>query len=85
MQFLILIQKLGLYIWTLHNGKEIRINKASIIDNIFERSYTFEKPGMILGNLKGYGYLIKTKDGIIAINELDKKDVSFPIGEILGT
>ena len=38
---------------------------------------------MILGNLKGYGYLIKTKDGIIAINELDKKDVSFSIGEIL--
>ena len=27
-----------------------------------------------MGNLKGYGYLIKTKDGIIAINELDKKD-----------
>ena len=51
----------------------------------FERFYTFEKPGMILGNLKGYGYLIKTKDGIIAINELDKKDVSFSIGETLRT
>jgi len=71
--------------WTLYNGKEIKINKASIIDNIFKRFCTFEKPGTILGNLKGYGYLIKTKDGIIAINELDKKDVSFSIREILRT
>jgi len=71
--------------WTLYKEKEIRINKASIMDDVFERFYIFEKPGTILGNLKSYGYLIKTKNGIIAINDFDKKDIFFSIGEILGT
>jgi len=70
---------------TLYKGKEIRINKANIMDNIFEKSYTFEKPGTILGNLKSYGYLIKTKNGVIAINDIDKKEIFFSIGEMLGT
>ena len=70
---------------TLYKGKEIRINKANIMDNIFEKFYIFEKPGTILGNLKGYGYLIKTKNGVIAINDIDKKEILFSIEEMLGT
>ena len=70
---------------TLYKGKKIRINKANIMDDIFEKSYIFEKPGTILGNLKGYGYLIKTKNGVIAINDIDKKEIFFSIGEMLGT
>jgi len=70
--------------WTLYKEKEIRINKADIMDDIFEKVYIFEKPGTILGNLKGYGYLIKTKNGVITINDLDKKDIFLSTGEILG-
>lgn len=70
--------------WTLYKGKEIRINKANIMDYVFEGFYCFENPGTILGNIKGYGYLIKTKNGVIAINDFDKKDIFLSTGEILG-
>jgi len=70
--------------WTLYNGNKIKINYASMIDFNFERYYFFEKPGTIIGNMKGFGYLIKTRDGIIAIDDLEPKNISLLIGDILG-
>jgi len=70
--------------WTLYKGKKIKINYASIIDFNFKRFYFFEKPGTIIGNMKGFGCLIKTRDGIIAIDDLEPKSISLLIGDILG-
>ena len=70
--------------WTLYKGDKIKINHGSIIDFNFKGFYFFEKPGTIIGNIKGFGCLIKTRDGIIAIDDLEPKDISLLIGDILG-
>ena len=70
--------------WTLYNGGKIKINYASMIDFTFKKFYFFEKTGTIIGNMKGFGYLIKTRDGIIAIDDLEPKNISLLIGDILG-
>ena len=70
--------------WTLYNGNKIKINYVSMIDFNFEEFYFSEKPGTIIGNMKGFGYLIKTRDGIIAIDDLEPKNISLLIGDILG-
>jgi len=70
--------------WTLYKSNKIKINYASMIDFNFKGFYFFEKPGTILGNIKGFGYLIKTRDGIIAIDDLEPKNISLLIGDILG-
>ena len=70
--------------WTLYKTNKIKINRASIIDFDFKRFFYFEQPGTILGNIKDFGYLIKTSDGIIAIDDLEPKNVSLLIGDILG-
>ena len=70
--------------WTLYKGKKTKINYANMIDFNFKGFYIFEKPGAITGNLKGLGYLIKTKDGIIAIDDLEPKNISLLIGDTLG-
>ena len=70
--------------WTLYKGEKIKINYASMIDFTFKEFYFFEKTGTIIGNMKGFGYLIKTRDGIIAIDDLESKNISLLIGDILG-
>ena len=70
--------------WTLYKGEKIKINYASMIDFTFKEFYFFEKTGTIIGNMKGFGYLIKTRDGIIAIDDLEPKNISLLIGDILG-
>jgi methionyl-tRNA formyltransferase len=70
--------------WTLYKNKKIKINKANIVNYLPKNLHEFEIPGTILGNLKGYGYLIKTRDGIIGIDELEPKNISLLIGDILG-
>lgn len=70
--------------WTLYRGDKIKINHAGIIDFNFKGFYFFEKPGTILGNMKNFGYLIKTRDGIIAIDDLELKNINLLIGDILG-
>jgi methionyl-tRNA formyltransferase len=70
--------------WTLYKGEKIRINKAILINFFPETLYFFEKPGTIIGNLKGFWNLIKTRNGIIAINDLDQENICLLIGEILG-
>ena len=69
--------------WTTYNGKIVKINKATIFNISFD-FYLFENPGTILGNLKGFGYLVKTKDGIIAIDDLEPKNIKLSVGEVLG-
>ena len=70
--------------WTLYKGEKIKINYASMIDFTFKEFYFFEKTGTIIGNMKGFGYLIKTRNGIIAIDDLEPKNISLLIGDILG-
>ena len=70
-------------ICALENGKIIKINKATIFNISFD-FYLFENPGTILGDLKGFGYLVKTKDGIIAIDDLEPKNIKLPVGGVLG-
>jgi methionyl-tRNA formyltransferase len=70
--------------WTLNKGEKIKINKASVVNFLPKNLCEFEISGTILGNLKGYGYLIKTKNGIIAINDLEQKDIYLLTGKILG-
>ena len=70
--------------WTLYKGNKIKINYASMIDFYFKEFYFFEKSGTIIGNMKGFGYLIKARDGIIAIDDLEPKNISLLIGDILG-
>lgn len=70
--------------WTLYKGKKIKINYANMIDFNFKGFYFFEKSGTIIGNMKNFGYLIKTRDGIIAIDDLEPKNISLLIGDILG-
>lgn len=70
--------------WTLYKREKIKTNHAGIIDFNFKGFYFFEKPGIILGNMKKFGYLIKTRDGIIAIDDLEPKNISLLIGDILG-
>lgn len=70
--------------WTLYKREKIKINYASIIDFNFKGFYFFEKPGTIIGNMKDFGYLIKTREGIIAIEDLEPKNISLLIGDILG-
>jgi len=70
--------------WTLYKREIIKINYASIIDFDLKEFYFFEKPGTITGNIKGLGYLIKTRDGVIAINDLEPNNISLLIGDILG-
>ena len=70
--------------WTLYKGEKIKINYASMIDFTFKEFYFFEKTGTIIGNMKGFGYLTKTRDGIIAIDDLEPKNISLLIGDILG-
>jgi len=70
--------------WTLYKGEKIKINYASMIEFTFKEFYFFEKTGTIIGNMKGFGYLIKTRDGIIAIDDLEPKNISLLIGDILG-
>ena len=68
--------------WTLYKGDKIKINHWSIFN--LKEFYFFEKPGTITGNIKGLGYLIKTKDGFIAINDLEPNNINLLIGGILG-
>ena len=70
--------------WTLYKGEKIKINYASMIDFTFKEFYFFEKTGTIIGNMKGFGYLIKTRDRIMAIDDLEPKNISLLIGDILG-
>ena len=70
--------------WTLYKNKKIKIDHADILDFLSENLYRFEISGTILGSLKGFGYLIKTGDGIIAIDDLEPKNISLLIGDILG-
>jgi len=70
--------------WTLHKGEKIKINYASMIDFTFKEFYFFEKTGTIIGNMKGFGYLIKTRDGIIAIDDLEQQDIYLLTGDVLG-
>jgi len=70
--------------WTLYKGKKIKINYASVIDFSFKGFYFFEKPGTIIGNMKGFGCFIKTRDGIIAIDDLEPENIVLLIGDILG-
>ena len=70
--------------WTLYKGNKIKINYASLIDFDFKGFYYFERPGTIIGNMKSFGYLIKTRDGIIAIDDLEPKNISLLMGDILG-
>lgn len=70
--------------WTLYKGKKTKINYANMIDFNFKGFYFFEKSGTIIGNMKGFGYLIKTRDGIIAIDDLEPKNISLLIGDTLG-
>jgi len=69
--------------WTTYNGGIIKINKATILNMPFD-FYLFENPGTILGNLKGFGYLVKTKNGLIAIDDLELKNIELAIGGVLG-
>jgi len=75
--------------WTLYQGDKIKINHADIIDYNLKSFYFFEKPGtiignIIIGNMKSFGYLIKTRDGIIAIDDLEPNNISLLIGDNLG-
>jgi len=70
--------------WTLYQGDKIKINHADIIDYNLKSFYFFEKPGTIIGNMKNFGYLIKTRDGIIAIDDLEPNNISLLIGDNLG-
>lgn len=70
--------------WTLYKGDKIKINHADITDYNLKSFYFFEKSGAIIGNMKGFGYLIKTGDGIITIGDLEPKNISLLIGDILG-
>lgn len=73
--------------WTLHKRRQIKINKATPINLLQETLYKSEKPGTILGYLKEFGYLVKTKDGILAIAEIEDekaKSVELSLKERLG-
>jgi len=70
--------------WTFYKNKKIKINKVNVVNFLPKNLCEFKVPGTILGNLKGYGYLVKTKNGIIAINDLEQKDIYLLTGEILG-
>jgi methionyl-tRNA formyltransferase len=70
--------------WTLYRGETIKINKATIVNFLPSTLYIFEEPGVVLGNIKGFEYLVKTKDGIIAIKEIEPRGIFIPPGERLG-
>lgn len=70
--------------WSLYKGETIKINKATIVNFIPPNLYTFEEPGTVLGNIKGFEYLVKTKDGIIAIKEIEPRKIIISVGEGLG-
>ncbi len=72
--------------WTIYKGKRVKINKAAPINFLEETLYKFEKPGTILGHLKNLGYLVKTKDGIISVDEIEFEDRSifWETGKVLG-
>ena len=72
--------------WTIYKGKQVKINKAEPINFLERTLYKFEKSGTILGYLKSSGYLVKTRDGIIAIDEIEHEGGSIILeaGESLG-